>query len=270
MNKKRRTFAIGDVQGCLSPLQALLEKILYDPSTDELWFTGDIVNRGPDSLLTCRFIKSLPSSTVCVLGNHDLSLLACAAGRPMKPSDTFDDILAAPDKEDLIQWLQHRPLLHHDPQLGFTLTHAGIYPAWDLATAQRLANELENVLRGPEANAFLDEMYGYQPPHWEESLTGGARLRFITNALTRMRLCRPDGSLDFTVKERNHVNTNLIPWFDFPGRRTQNDKLLFGHWAALKAHCDTPRVYPLDSGCVWGNCLTAFCLETEQRTTVDC
>ncbi|MBN9286565.1 MAG: bis(5'-nucleosyl)-tetraphosphatase (symmetrical) [Gammaproteobacteria bacterium 39-13] len=271
IRKKQRTFAIGDVQGCLEPLQQLLEKIHYDPKQDQLWFTGDLVNRGPDSLETLRFIQQLPEDTICVLGNHDLALLAVGAGAvPIRKQDTFNEILIAQDRDDLLDWLRQRPVLHHDPMLGFTLTHAGILPAWDLSQAIHLANELENAIRGPDYLAYLQNMYGNDPQMWDESLTSWERLRFITNAFTRMRFCTQDGALNMQAKGGLTDHANEIPWFTHPFRRTQQEKIVFGHWAALRGHCEIARVYPIDSGCVWGNCLTALCLQTEERIIIKC
>lgn len=268
---KQRVFAIGDIQGCLEPLQQLLKKIDYNPDQDQLWFTGDLINRGPDSLETLRFIKQLPEDTVCVLGNHDLGLLAIAEGdAPLGPHDTIQDILAAPDKAELLTWLRQRPILHHDPQLGFTLIHAGIYPLWDLPQAISLAHELENILRGKDYVAYLKNMYGNHPLFWDEALTGWERARFITNAFTRMRFCTPEGALNLRAKGTPTQHSQDIPWFSFSKRRTQQNKLIFGHWAALGGQSDAQNIYPIDSGCVWGNCLTAFHLQVEQRISVKC
>lgn len=265
-----KTYAIGDVQGCLRPLQQLLQKINYDQGQDTLWFAGDLINRGSHSLETLRFIKSLPR-TICVLGNHDLALLAIAEGfiRP-QPQDTFQEILFAPDKQELLSWLRQQRILHHDPDLRFTLTHAGIFPLWDLKQAIKHAQELEQVLRGPLYRQFLQNMYGNHPTQWHDSLQGWERLRFITNAFTRMRFCTPQGALDFSVTGTLAQHPQHIPWFAFPKRATQQERLLFGHWAALEARCEVAHVYPLDSGCVWGKCLTAFCLQTHKRTKVSC
>lgn len=256
------------MQGCFEPLQRLLQKINYHPQETILWFTGDLVNRGPESLATLRFIKALPE-VVCVLGNHDLSLLASSENiRTLHPEDTFQDILQANDKEALLQWLRHQPLLHHDAKLGYTLTHAGIFPAWSLTKAQALAKEVEDLLRGPQYHALLEHMYGNTPTQWEENLQGWDRARFIVNAFTRMRFCTPEGALDFFTKGAMH--DLHLPWFSMPNRACAKEKLLFGHWAALQGKMSSPVVFPLDSGCVWGHCLTAFCLQTQERITVDC
>jgi bis(5'-nucleosyl)-tetraphosphatase (symmetrical) len=265
------TYVIGDVQGCLTPLEQLLTKIQYRPGQDQLWFTGDVVNRGRHSLETLRFIKQLPADTVCVLGNHDLALLAIANGfTPMHPKDTLADILNALDKADLLDWLRYRPLLHHDADLGFTLIHAGIYPLWDLTQAKALAHEIEVLLQGADYQKFLQNMYGNFPEMWDPSLKGWDRTRFITNAFTRMRFCTPQGELNLKAKGTLEQHPHDIPWFAFPNRQTQTEKLVFGHWAALGTLSEIPNIYPLDSGCVWGKCLTAFCLQTKEKTTVDC
>jgi bis(5'-nucleosyl)-tetraphosphatase (symmetrical) len=263
------TYAIGDVQGCLQPLKALLQKINFNPQSDQLWFAGDIVNRGPESLATLRFISSLPNNTVCVLGNHDIGLLAQDAGAlPIHPKDTLQDIFTAPDKVDLLNWLRHRPILHHDPHLQYTLVHAGIYPKWDLSQAQYLAIELETLLQNNDYRNFMSHIMGNQPLYWQDNLSKWDRARFILNAFTRMRFVMTDGALNFTHNDYPSTDPKAIAWFEVENRQTAQHKLIFGHWAALGAQCHTPRVYPIDSGCVWGNFLTAFCLETEQRYTV--
>lgn len=267
---QERTYAIGDVQGCLAPLKQLLKKVNYRPHQDTLWFTGDLVNRGPEPLETLRYIHSLPK-TVCVLGNHDLILLALSHYEmAAHPSDTHQAILSAPDKDKLLDWLQHCPLLHHDPISGYTMTHAGIFPLWDLTQAKTYAHEVETMLQSPSAPIFFKNMLGNHPSRWSTSLEGWERLRFITNAFTRMRFCTSEGELELTLKEGLLPQTQPIPWFAFPNRRTQQDKLIFGHWAALEGKTDVPYVYALDTGCVWGKCLTAFCLETQERFVTDC
>ena len=265
------TYAIGDVQGCLPPLEQLLKKIDYDEARDELWFTGDLTNRGYHSLETLRFVKSLPN-VIVVLGNHDLALLAVAHGSVKPhPKDTFQEILEAPDKEILLDWLKHRPLLHHDPISGFTLTHAGIYPAWDLNKATLLAKEVEALLQGPECNNFLDNLFGNAPLVWQDDLSGWDRARFIINAFTRMRFCTKNGELELKAKGSPALHPDLIPWYAFTPRQTQHERLIFGHWAALGAEqVSTDNVIALDTGCVWGNCLTAFCVQTEQKVSIDC
>jgi bis(5'-nucleosyl)-tetraphosphatase (symmetrical) len=255
-------YAVGDVQGCYEPLQRLLAQLRFDPSRDLLWFAGDLVNRGPHSLKVLRLVRSLGERAVTVLGNHDLTLLAVAAGyRQARRKDTFHGILNAADREPLLDWLRHRPLLHHDPALGFTLVHAGLAPQWDLAQAQACAAELEAVLRGPGYRDFLAQMFGSEPRRWAVSLTGIRRLRFIVNCLTRMRFCHPDGTLDFAQNGAPGSQPSaLLPWFELPGRRNADLKVVFGHWAAL-GYYRVPGIYALDSGCVWGNRLTALRLD---------
>ena len=193
------TYAIGDIQGCLSELQRLLAHIAYDPSVDQLWFAGDLVNRGSQSLATLRFLKSLPNTHI-ILGNHDLYLLAMAAGGEIRVRDTLEDVLTAPDRDELLHWLRHLPLLHHDARLGYTMTHAGIYPLWSLAEAQTYAAEFSAVMASEQYGEFMANMYGDQPDFWQESLSGWPRLRFIVNAFTRMRYCTPEGIVDWQMK----------------------------------------------------------------------
>ena len=255
-------YAIGDVQGCYEPLRRLLDALRFDPTTDALWLVGDLVNRGPQSAEVLRFVQSLGKRAVVVLGNHDLTLLAVAAGH-VKPKrkDTFHSVLDAPDSEELLAWLRQRPLLHHDSSLGFTMIHAGLPPQWDLALAQRCAAAVEATLQGADCNAFLKHMFGGEPTRWREDLAGYDRLRFIVNALTRMRFCTGDGKLSLTEKGAPGSQAlGLIPWFAVPGRRSANLNIIFGHWAAL-GYYRAAGIFALDSGCVWGNRLTAIRLD---------
>jgi len=252
------TYAIGDIQGCELELQRLLERLKFDPTADRLWFTGDLVNRGPGSLGVLRLVHSLDACSVVVLGNHDLHLLALAAGngRHAKKS-TLDEVLKAPDREELLHWLRHRPLLHHDAAKGYTLIHAGLPPQWTLALAQDLARELEETLRGPHWQDFLFAMYGDQPDRWRPDLAGLERLRFITNCLTRLRYCTLDGAL--ALKEKRPLASrppHLVPWFQCPDRRSREARIIFGHWSAL-GYWDQDNVWGIDSGCLWGGTLTA-------------
>lgn len=265
-------YAIGDIQGCVTPLKKLLERIRFNPEHDILWFTGDLVNRGPKSLETLRFIKSLGDQHPTVLGNHDLHLLAVASlAQRMTPEDTFTDILNAPDKNELIDWLSKKPLLYHDDVSGFTMVHAGLAPSWDLTTAKRLAKEVETVIQSPAAFDFFQHMYGDHPDHWNETLQGTSRLRCITNYFTRVRFCHPDGRIELKNKGQiNPANKELMPWFKVPHRVNAHLKIIFGHWAALGGVTDTPNTYALDTGCVWGNKLTAMRLEDEKRYEVSC
>lgn len=255
-------YAIGDLQGCLDPLQRLLERVRFDPSRDQLWFCGDLINRGPQSLETLRFVRDLGERAITVLGNHDLNLLAVAhAVRPLKRSDTLAPILEAPDRAELLDWLRWRPLLHHDPKLRFTLVHAGIPPDWDLAEALALAAECEAQLRGERWIELLGEMYGNQPDRWNPALQGWDRYRYILNGFTRMRYCDPSGRLDF--RDNGPLGTQqpgYLPWFKLPQRRSRRLRILFGHWAAL-GHFRGSGLFALDSGCVWGQRLTALRLD---------
>ena len=266
------TYAIGDVQGCFAELQALLAHLQFNSDTDTLWFTGDLVNRGPQSLEVLRFVKNLGAKHKVVLGNHDLHLIAVAYGvRKTHASDTLDAILAAPDCDELIHWLRHLPLLYHDKQTQFVLAHAGLAPSWTLKQARELAKEAEKVLRSDTPEFFLEHMYGNEPNRWDDALAGIERLRCIVNYFTRMRFCYADGRLDLSYKgEIGGKPADLIPWFDVPNRKNANEKIIFGHWAALNGKTDTPWLYPLDTGCVWGNCLTAMRVEDEQRFSVKC
>jgi bis(5'-nucleosyl)-tetraphosphatase (symmetrical) len=251
-------YAIGDVQGCYQALRALLEKISFDSARDRLWFTGDLVNRGPESLQVLRFVKGLNDRAVSVLGNHDLHLLAVAANaaRPQK-RDTLDDILRAPDRDELLNWLRVRPLLHHDEQIGYTLIHAGLLPPWNLSDARRLAQEAEAVLRSDGAANFFHHMYGDLPDHWNENLRGVDRLRVIINAYTRLRYCDLEGNMDLRPKgPPGSQPPDLLPWFRVPGRRSQGLRIVFGHWSALGLW-QGDGVIGLDSGCLWGRSLSA-------------
>ncbi len=255
-------YAVGDVQGCYDPLRRLLDQLSFDPSCDRLWLVGDLVNRGPASLATLRFIRQLGDAAVTVLGNHDLHLLAVAHRRDRyRRKDTFNDILAAPDGEELLHWLRYRPLLHRDAQLQTTMVHAGLPPQWDLPLAQACAEELAAVLRSEEGDAFLAQMYGNKPDHWSSTLAGWDRLRFTCNCLTRMRFCTSDGRLDLEHKGApGSQPAYLFPWYQVPGHRSVKETLVFGHWSTL-GYLHHGRVHALDSGCVWGGFLTALRLD---------
>ena len=266
-------YAIGDVQGCYPALMKLLTQIGFDPDRDRLWFTGDLVNRGPQSLEVLRFVKGLGERAECVLGNHDLHLLAVAAGAArLKKRDTLDDILQASDRNELLHWLRRRPLLHHDDGLGYTLIHAGLLSPWNLADARRLAHEAETVLRGDKVDEFFHHMYGDLPDHWNENLRGVDRLRVIINAFTRLRYCDLEGNMDLRPKgPPGSQPPDLMPWFQVPGRRSQEFKIIFGHWSALGLW-DDDGVIGLDSGCLWGHSLSAVRLDTSalEFFRVDC
>lgn len=267
-------YAIGDIQGCYSELQALLDEIRFEPQHDLLWFAGDLVNRGPHSLEVVRFVKALGERAITVLGNHDLHLLATSEGIRRKSKDTFGDILSAPDRDELLAWLRHRPLLHRDEEFGFTMVHAGLPPQWSVADAEHYSNELATVLEGPEFGAFLKNMYGDQPALWSERLHGWDRLRFITNALTRMRYCDPRGAIVIEpTGPPETVGADLSPWYSVPDRRSAGERIIFGHWATLQMHrpLDPAHgVYHLDTGCVWGGRLTALRLDDERFFSVPC
>ncbi|HEX5056992.1 MAG TPA: symmetrical bis(5'-nucleosyl)-tetraphosphatase [Gammaproteobacteria bacterium] len=257
-------YAIGDVQGCYTELRRLLDSLHFDPARDQLWFVGDLVNRGPQSLECLRFVKDLGDGAVVTLGNHDLSLLLVIAGvKPLTARNTTGDILRAPDRDELFNWLRHRPLLHHDPKLDYVMIHAGLPPQWDLATAKGCARELESLLRSENYLEYFQGMYGDMPDIWSENLQGVERWRFITNCFTRMRYCTAEGRLDLDTKGKpsKQDNKNLYPWFRVPGRRNAGMRILFGHWSALGLVRENG-VTSLDTGCVWGGALTAMRLDT--------
>jgi len=263
------SYAIGDVQGCYDELRLLLDEIAFDPSVDRLYFVGDMVNRGPLSLETLRFIKNLGEAAVAVLGNHDLHLLAVAYGASKtKRRDTFGDILGASDREELLDWLRHRPLLHSAGE--FYLIHAGLPPQWDMETAARCAREVESVLRGDGVAEYFLRMYGDSPSLWSEELTGWERIRFITNCFTRLRYCDADGVLDMREKlGPGGQAAHLLPWFRVPGRASAGAKILFGHWSTLGFHVEDG-CYCLDTGCLWGGELTALRWDDGHCFSVGC
>ncbi len=265
-------YSIGDIQGCFIALNKLLTKIQFNPANDTLWFTGDLVNRGPQSLEVLRFIKSLGKQAIVVLGNHDLHLLAVSKKyAPYKKQDTLAEILMAPDCLELCDWLRQQPLLYHDVQLGYTMVHAGLAPQWDLTKALRCANEVQTILRSDRYPEFLAHMYGDEPHCWQDELTGWPRLRLITNYFTRMRFCKLDGTLDLDKKgSAGNPPADFLPWFKIPNRAHKDLKIIFGHWAALNGKTDEPNIFALDTGCAWGNCLTAMRLEDGKRFTVAC
>lgn len=270
-----KTYVIGDLQGCAHEADLLLQRIADSAGPDaRIRFVGDLINRGPDSLGALRRVVALseaaPDRVDAVLGNHDLHLLAVAAGaQRLSRSDTLDQILAAPDRDHLLGWLRARPmaLLEH----GHLLVHAGVAPQWSAAQTMALAAELEQALRGPDWLVLLADMYGNEPARWDDGLSGTARLRCIVNALTRMRLCDADGAMDFKEKESASApaGSRLMPWFDVPGRRSADTVVVFGHWSALGL-LQRDDVIGLDSGCVWGGKLSAVCLQDHSLLQVDC
>ena len=227
------TYAIGDVQGCFDELQALLEAIEFDRSNDRLWFVGDLVNRGPASLATLRFVRDLRDRAVVVLGNHDLHLLVLAQGHVKnRRDDTLEEVLAAPDRGELLDWLRWRPMIHVAG--NSTLVHAGLLPQWDIPAAQSLALEVETELRGPRHSKFLETLYGSRPDRWTDDLSGADRLRVIVNAMTRLRFCTPEGVMEFETKgETARAPEGFVPWFDVPNRRSAGSTIICGHWSAM-------------------------------------
>jgi bis(5'-nucleosyl)-tetraphosphatase (symmetrical) len=255
-------YAIGDIQGCDTELGALLEAIEFSPDRDRLWFVGDLVNRGPESLQALRRIRAMGDAATVVLGNHDLHLLAVALGiSQVRHDDTLDDILAAPDRKALLEWLLHRPLMHEDPALNLSLVHAGLAPQWDMSTARSCAREVEHALRKNPARVF-QKMYGDEPSRWNDALAGAERLRFIVNCFTRLRYVDADGRLALRAKgSPNKAQTKqLVPWFEAPGARWHGPRVVFGHWSTL-GFLNTSTVVSLDTGCVWGGSLTALRLD---------
>lgn len=255
------TYAVGDVQGCHRELVALVEKIRFDPARDRLWLVGDLVNRGPASLETLRFVRSLGDAVVAVLGNHDLYLLkiAFAGAAARKRHDTLQQVLEAPDAERLIDWLRTRPLMH--VEAGHALVHAGLLPEWTVAQARALAREVETVLAGDRCELFMQHLWGNSPKSWREDLVGWERLRVIVNAMTRMRFCTLDGAMEFDAKgPPAGAPPNHLPWFAHPRRASADTTVVCGHWSALGLKIE-PNLLALDSGCVWGDKLTAVRLE---------
>ncbi|MCP1605876.1 symmetrical bis(5'-nucleosyl)-tetraphosphatase [Pseudomonas citronellolis] len=267
------TYAVGDLQGCLEPLKQLLQRVAYDPVRDKLWLVGDLVNRGPQSLETLRYLYAMRDSVVCVLGNHDLHLLAVAYNAErLKKADTLREILEAPERDDLLDWLRNMPLVHHDAQRDVTLVHAGIPPQWSIEKSLQRAAEVEEALRDDQRlPLFLEGMYGNEPARWDKKLHGIDRLRVITNYFTRMRFCTPDGKLDLKSKEGlGTAPEGYAPWFSYPARKAAGRKIIFGHWAALEGQCDVPGLYALDTGCVWGGSMTLLNVDSGERITCNC
>jgi bis(5'-nucleosyl)-tetraphosphatase (symmetrical) len=254
-------YLIGDVQGCDSALQRLLDEISFSASRDTLYLLGDLVNRGPDSAGVLRRLMGYGASVQCVLGNHDLHLLAVAYGaRKPHRKDTLSGILEAPDRQAMLDWLrgQRMAILENIDDHEVLMVHAGVLPSWTATKTIALANEVETVLRGPDLSNFLHQMYGNEPGRWDNSLTGAARLRVVVNALTRLRFCTPDGQMEFNTTEgAGSAPAGYLPWFDVPGRQTAGIPVAFGHWSTL-GWLNRPDVLSLDTGCVWGGCLSAL------------
>lgn len=264
------TYVVGDLQGCLQPLKQLLKRVDFNPDRDMLWSVGDAVNRGPKCRKTLRFLYDMRDNLHMVLGNHDLHLLAVAAGaRNPTPSDTLDKILRAPDRDRLLNWLLYRPLIHH--QDDWTMVHAGIPPQWSVPEAMSRAREVEQVLRSDRCIDFFREMYGNEPLQWSDELSGMTRLRVITNYLTRMRYCTSTGVLDLVSKgPLPEPGKKVSAWFSHPNRKSRNDRILFGHWASLEGKTDNPLVVGVDTGCVWDGMMSLYELETGRWTTCRC
>ncbi|MGA2550133.1 MAG: symmetrical bis(5'-nucleosyl)-tetraphosphatase [Burkholderiaceae bacterium] len=267
------TYALGDLQGCADALDRMLDALRFDVQEDRLWFVGDLVNRGPESLRTLRTVKALKEAAVVVLGNHDLHLLALAAGAKRPHSaDTLGEILDAPDAADLIDWLRRRPLAHlevvgDEPIL---MVHAGLLPSWSVKEGCERAHEVEVVLAGSGWQEFMGLMYGDEPLRWDPLLTGPRRLRMIVNAFTRLRFCTQDGLLDLQTKEgAGQAPEGYMPWFEIPDRKAESHTIVFGHWSTLGL-VNRPHVLGLDTGCVWGGSLTAVRLEDRVLTQVAC
>jgi bis(5'-nucleosyl)-tetraphosphatase (symmetrical) len=260
-------YLIGDVQGCCDALDRLLAKIGFSPSRDRLWVLGDLINRGPASLATLRRLHGLGQAATCLLGNHDLNLLAVAHGvRRPHASDTLTEILDAPDRSRWLDWLRHQRLAVHEH--GWLMVHAGVVPQWDLPTTLALAGEVEQVLQSAAVGEFLATMYGDRPARWSDSLQGMERLRFVVNTLTRARFVSADGTLDLVTKEgAGAAPPGHFPWFEAPGRRTQGVPIAFGHWASLGL-INRPDLLALDTGCVWGRQLTAVRIEGDTREVI--
>ncbi len=262
-------YAVGDVQGCCAELVHMLETVRFDAAVDRLWLVGDLVNRGPDSLAVLRLVKSLGDSAITVLGNHDLHLLAVAEGvAELNSNDTLDEILTAPDRDELLHWLRDQRLLY--AQDGYVLVHAGLLPQWSVKQAVSLAHEVEQALRGDDYAVFLARMYGNTPHQWDEGLTGYKRLRVIVNALTRVRICTKEGEMEFKFKGGvENIPAGYLPWFDIPRRASRDATVIFGHWSALGLKVE-PRVIALDTGCLWGGPMSAIRLEDRQLFQVRC
>ncbi|NOQ69221.1 MAG: symmetrical bis(5'-nucleosyl)-tetraphosphatase [Gammaproteobacteria bacterium] len=261
------TYAIGDVQGCFDELKALLDQINFNSDRDQLWFCGDLVNRGPKSLETLRYIHSLEDNAITVLGNHDLHLLATAYDhKKLGKKDTLYNILQADDAAELLNWLRHQPLAFHDKERNITLLHAGLHPDWDIEKTLKLAKEVEQVLQSDNHINFYKHMYGDKPFIWSDSLSGWARYRFITNILTRLRYCDEQGKPALNAKgPPGSQADHLFPWYEIPNRKSQNDAIIFGHWSTLP-HAGIKSInntYAIDSGCLWGGVLTAMRIDVK-------
>ncbi len=263
------TYAMGDLQGCFTAFQRLLDRIQFDPSQDKLWLVGDIVNRGPDSLSVLRYIKQAGNAMTMVLGNHDLHLLMVAAGIAKNhPLDTIQPILDAPDRDELLNWLRQQKLFYTEGQ--YAMVHAGLLPSWSIAQAEQLAQEVESTLRQDNYQELLTLMYGNEPNYWQDEWTSYQRLRVIINAMTRLRVCTPDGRMNFAFKgDLQSIPSGYLPWFNIPQRASKQHTVICGHWSALGLHL-ADNLIALDTGCVWGRELTAIRLEDRKIFQLSC
>jgi bis(5'-nucleosyl)-tetraphosphatase (symmetrical) len=260
-------YLLGDLQGCGDPLARMLDEVAFSPSSDHLYVLGDLVNRGPDSLGVLQRLSALGASATCLLGNHDLHLLAVAQGvRKPHKSDTVAQILEAPDREHWLNWLRHQKLA--DQAHGWLMVHAGVLPQWDAAQTLSLAAEVEAMLQGPDLATFLPLMYGNEPARWHDELQGPERLRCVINSLTRLRFCSADGTMEFASKDgMGEAPAGFMPWFEVPGRRTEGVPVAFGHWSTLGL-INRDDLLSLDTGCVWGGQLTAVRLTATGREVI--
>jgi bis(5'-nucleosyl)-tetraphosphatase (symmetrical) len=262
-------YAVGDLQGCYKTLKKLLGMADFSASRDRLWLVGDLVNRGPHSLKTLRFVAGLEHSAIVTLGNHDFHLLTQLCKKPpRKPNCTLRQVMKAPDRDPLLHWLRHQRLAHYDPDLGYMMTHSGVPPLWNTLECLAHAVEVERALQGPNYLSFLEQLYGDKPDIWSDDLSGMDRLRCIVNYLTRMRFVSAECRLDFSAKGAVTANPpGYMPWFRLP-RKDDRVDLLFGHWAALGGVTGVRGIHALDTGCLWGNCLTLMNLQTKERISV--
>ncbi len=264
------TYAVGDLQGCLKPLQCLLSEVSFDPVVDRLWVVGDLVNRGPESLATLRFIKSLGDSAVVVLGNHDLHLMAIYYGI-RSVSKSLREVIEAPDIDELMLWLRQQPLIHIDAEKQIAMSHAGLLPIWSLEQAQTYSDEVSKKLKGKKVERFLKNMYGNSPKRWRSELKGVKRFRAIVNAFTRMRFCTASGKLEFDTSDSLvPPSEKYKPWFQFANPSLEGWQFIFGHWAVLAGNVDVPNIHGLDTGCVWGREMTLMRLDDGQKFVCNC
>ena len=261
------TYVIGDVQGCFDELQELVRYINFNSRKDQLWFVGDLVNRGPKSLQTLRWIKSLGNSAVTVLGNHDLHLLAAYAGaKDIRTTSSLYNVLQAKDIEKLISWLRQQSLLRYNKTLQFAMVHGGLAPQWSIKEALNYSQEVGKVLKSKKYKDFLFNMYGDQPKQWDGRLKGWNRLRTITNFMTRLRYCNNKGEMSFTDKGPPGTQSRgMKPWYEIPSRKSQDTTIVFGHWSTL-GYKHENNIISTDTGCLWGGQLTAIKMELEKLT----